>query len=73
VQFRFRILPGETGVDFTVLGNGSMTTGFKYAEIKPRKVAQQRRLEVQVEHWGYSPNDVKALTYEADGSVFDGF
>ena len=73
VRFDFKVLPGQTGVDVTVLGRGSRKTGFKFAEIKPRNPDQERKLNNQVQNWGYRPSEVLPIPYDASGDVFFGF
>ena len=52
---------------------GQQITGFRYAEIKPRNPSQMKKMEKQIENWGLSPDDVKPLTYDANGNIFEGF
>ena len=70
--FDFKIRPGQTGIDVTVL-RGERITGFKYAEIKPRNAAQESKLNTQVQNWGRKPSEVLPITYDYYGNVFFGF
>jgi len=72
VSFRFAVRPGERGIDVEVLGRGSVTTGYRYADIKPRSVSGKRSLENQVWKWNLS-EEVRAITYDAKGNIYHGF
>ena len=73
VKFKFNIKPGQTGVDIVVPPQSEGITGFRYADIKPRTPAQAAKFAQQVENWGFKPGEVKAITYDANGNVYEGF
>lgn len=79
VRFDFRVEPGQTGVDVTVLDEHDVpTVGFEHAEIKPNTASGQRTFNDQVQRWkdsGKLPQDaqVPPLAYDADGTIHLGF
>jgi hypothetical protein len=70
--FTIRVLPGQTGVDVTVGEDFVDQVGFQYAEIKPLSASGERRFNQQVLNWNL-PENVQAITYDANGNVFLGF
>ena len=77
--FRFRIKPGETGIDVTVRRLADVRrVGFKYAEIKPMTISGANTFTEQVANWNLrnawgKPYKVRAITYDALGNILDGF
>lgn len=73
VNFAFRVLPGQTGVDVEVLGQESIdAVGFQYGEIKPLTASGEVRFNQQILRWDL-PAPVQPITYDAAGNVFLGF
>jgi hypothetical protein len=76
LEFDIRTRPGQTGVDITLLSNKPediARVGFQRAEIKPLSESGYRTYQRQVENWGYTPDQVKPITYDARGNVYFGF
>ncbi len=72
-NFAFRVLPGQTGVDVTVLGQESIdAVGFEFGEIKPQTASGEATFNRQILNWG-SPGSVQPITYDAAGNVYLGF
>jgi len=72
-KFAFRVLPGQTGVDVTVLGQESIdAVGFQFGEIKPLTASGEAAFGRQILNWNFSA-PVQAITYDAAGNVFLGF
>jgi RHS repeat-associated protein len=69
--FVIRVRPGQTGVDIRYVDGPN--PGWNLAEIKPNTASGQATFNRQVQNWGYNPGDVKAITYNGAGMVFDGF
>jgi hypothetical protein len=72
VDFEFRVQPGQTGVDITVIGSNNPFSWTR-AEIKPNTASGFKTFNTQVRNWGYGPGDVHAITYDGNGFVRDGF
>jgi hypothetical protein len=73
VNFRFSVLPGQTGVDVQVLGQKSIdAVGFQYGEIKPLTGSGEASFNRQTLNWNL-PAPVQAITYDAAGHVYRGF
>jgi hypothetical protein len=70
VQFRFSILPGQTGVDVAVPKDYIDQVGFRYAEIKPRSASGLATFQRQIASWGFQPDEVQPITYD---NIYDGF
>jgi hypothetical protein len=76
LNFDIRTRPGQTGVDITLLSNKPediARVGFQRAEIKPLSESGHRTYERQVQNWGFTPDQVKPITYDARGNVYFGF
>jgi hypothetical protein len=71
-NFVFRILPGQVGVDITVLGDSIKAVGFRFGEIKPLTISGEGSFMRQVQNWNL-PAPVQAITYDALGYVYRGF
>lgn len=73
VAFDFKVLPGQRGVDVTVLDVDDVAdVGFRLGEIKPDTASGMAKFARQVAKWGYN-EPVQAITYDANGNVFLGF
>ena len=68
-----RTAPGMRGVDISVDPIFAKQLGFEHIEIKPNTASGLRSLNTQVKKWGYNPNSVRAVTYDAKGNIFWGF
>jgi len=73
VLFEFNIRPGETGVDVIVPEEAASRVGFEYAEIKPLTPSGEASFMRQSENWRFSPGELEAITYDANGNVYLGF
>jgi hypothetical protein len=71
VSFRFMVLPGQQGIDVTVLADPYGQVGYQYGEIKPLTASGESAFNRKLEQWGVGP--VQAITYDADGNVYYGF
>ncbi len=68
VEFRFRVGPRQRGVDVEVIRGDP---GFKYADIKPKNAFGKTKLANPVDKWKLK--DVKPITYDAAGNIYEGF
>jgi hypothetical protein len=71
VQFRFDVLPGQRGIDVTVLRDPSGSVGYQFGEIKPLTASGESVFNRQLQQWGVGP--VQSITYDAAGNVYYGF
>jgi hypothetical protein len=71
VQFRFDVLPGQRGVDVTVLSDPFGRVGYQFGEIKPLTASGESAFNRQLQQWGVAP--VQSITYDAAGNVYYGF
>jgi len=73
VDFDFRVLPGQRGVDVTVLdAEGISQVGFEFGEIKPLTASGERTMLRQIPKWGLKPVQVQPITYDAQGNIYYG-
>ena len=71
-KFIFRVLPGQKGVDVTVVGQKWIdAVGFPFAEIKPLTASGEASFSRQVSRWNL-PGPVQPITYDAAGNVYLG-
>ncbi len=71
VQFRFDVLPGQRGIDVTVLRDPLGRVGFQFGEIKPLTASGESAFNRQLQQWGVG--SVQSITYDAAGNVYYGF
>lgn len=69
--FRFNIKPGLRRPDMPHL-DGPMA-GASYLEIKTNKPHSEKELRRQIHNWGYEETEVRAITYDEQGNIYDGF
>jgi hypothetical protein len=72
VIFDMRVLPGQRGIDITVISDDVGRVGWKYGEIKPLTSSGEARLLTQSNKW-LLPEEIQAITYDAMGNVYYGF
>ena len=76
IEFIDRTKPGMTGVDIELRDPTAANiarVGFQRAEIKPLSESGYRTYLRQVENWGFTPEQVKPITYDARGNYYFGF
>jgi hypothetical protein len=78
IIFIDRTKPGQTGVDLEIHPDSRTPAniarvGFERAEIKPLSESDYRTYGCQVDNWGYKPEQVKPITYDARGNYYFGF
>jgi hypothetical protein len=71
VTFEFNVLPGQRGIDVTVLNDPFGRVSYQYGEIKPLTASGESRFIRQLQEWGVGP--VQSITYDAAGNVYYGF
>jgi hypothetical protein len=71
VLFDMRVLPGQRGIDVTVLDDPFGRVGFPFGEIKPLTPSGESAFNRQLLQWGVGP--VQSITYDAAGNVYYGF
>jgi len=71
VDFYFRVLPYQRGIDVKVLNDPAAEVGYQFAEIKPLTRSGESTFNQQLQRWGVGP--VQAITYDAAGNVYYGF
>jgi len=69
--FDFRVLPGQRGIDVTVLDDPTAEVGYQFGEIKPLTASGEAAFNRQLQQWGVGP--VQPITYDAAGNVYYGF
>lgn len=55
VTFDFRVLPGQRGIDVTVLDDPDSKVGYQYGEIKPLTPSGESSFNQQLQRWGVGP------------------
>ncbi len=73
VDFEFRVLPGQRGVDVTVPQEFANDVGYQFGEIKPLTPSGEATFMRQLQRWGLDPEKVQPITYDANGNVYYGF
>ncbi|HEY1803721.1 MAG TPA: hypothetical protein VGG45_04505 [Terracidiphilus sp.] len=71
VTFKFRVLPGQRGIDVTVPNKSVGRVGYQFGEIKPRTPSGESAFNRQLQQWGVGP--VQSISYDAAGNVYYGF
>lgn len=69
--FELRVLPGQRGIDVTVLYDPGNRVGYQFAEIKPLTLSGEAAFNRQLQRWGVGP--IQSITYDAAGRVYYGF
>ena len=69
--FKFRVLPGQRGIDVTVLNDPDGKVGYQFGEIKPLTASGESAFNRKLQQWGVGP--VQPITYDAAGNVYHGF
>lgn len=69
--FVFRVLPGQQGIDVTVIKDPGSQVGYLFGEIKPLTSSGEAAFNRQLLQWGVGP--VQSITYDAAGNVYYGF
>ncbi len=59
------MLPGQQGIDVTILDDFVSIVGYQYGEIKPLTPSGEAAFNRQLERWGIGP--VQPITYDAAG------
>jgi hypothetical protein len=70
--FHVNVKRGQKGVDMGYEG-GDLDPGFKYLDIKTNKPHSQKQLNRQIQNWGYEESTVRAISYDEQGNIYDGF
>ncbi len=74
VAFDFRVRPGQRGIDVKVLRSQDVgEVGFEFGEIKPLTASGERTMLRQIDKWGLTPQQVRPITYDANGNIYYGF
>ncbi len=47
--------------------------GFEILDIKTNKPHSQKQLNRQIQNWGYEESRVRAISYDEEGNIYDGF
>ncbi|WP_162918998.1 hypothetical protein [Taklimakanibacter deserti] len=70
-RFRNNVKTGQKGPDMEY--QYDLDPGFEILDIKTNKPHSQKQLNRQIQNWGYEESRVRAISYDEEGNIYDGF